>query len=113
MNTQTTTITILVDNNGPAGLDTEHGLSLHIRTGGRTLLFDTGQSDACTKNAQTLGLDLAELDAIVLSHGHYDHTGGLGHVLGLTRRAELYCHPAAVSPLRRIPGSARCLRPGR
>ena len=98
MKTKTATITILVDNRGALGLVTEHGLSLHIRTAGQTVLFDTGQSDACTNNSRALGLDLSQLDAIVLSHGHYDHTGGLCSVLGLARRAELYCHPAAVSP---------------
>jgi len=98
MSTQTTVITIVVDNRGAPGLVTEHGLSLHIRTAGHNLLFDTGQSDACTINSRILGLDLGEIDAIVLSHGHYDHTGGLAGVLGLARRAELYCHPAAVSP---------------
>ncbi|MDX9840862.1 MAG: MBL fold metallo-hydrolase [Desulfobulbus sp.] len=98
MRTETATITILVDNLGAPGLATEHGLSLHIRTAGHTVLFDTGQSDACTNNSRVLGLDLSQLDAIVLSHGHYDHTGGLCSVLGLARRAELYCHPAAVSP---------------
>ena len=98
MSTETTVITILVDNRGAPGLVTEHGLSLHIRTAGHNLLFDTGQSDACTINSRILGLDLGEIDAIVLSHGHYDHTGGLAQVLGLARRAEMYCHPAAVSP---------------
>ena len=98
MKTKTATITILVDNRGAPGLVTEHGLSLHIRTAGQTVLLDTGQSDACTINSRSLGLDLSELDAIVLSHGHYDHTGGLCSVLGLARRAEMYCHPAAVSP---------------
>ena len=98
MRTETATITILVDNRGTPGLTTEHGLSLHIRTAGQTVLFDTGQSDACVNNNRSLGLDLSQLDAIVLSHGHYDHTGGLCAVLGLARRAELFCHPAAVSP---------------
>ena len=98
MKTKTATITILVDNRGALGLVTEHGLSLHIRTAGQTVLFDTGQSDACVNNSRSLGLDLSQLDAIVLSHGHYDHTGGLCAVLGLARRAELFCHPAAVSP---------------
>ena len=98
MKTKTATITILVDNRGALGLVTEHGLSLHIRTAGQTVLFDTGQSDACVNNSRSLGLDLSQLDAIVLSHGHYDHTGGLCSVLGLARRAELFCHPAAVSP---------------
>jgi 7,8-dihydropterin-6-yl-methyl-4-(beta-D-ribofuranosyl)aminobenzene 5'-phosphate synthase len=59
------------------GLRGEHGLSLYIETGGAKLLFDTGQGDAFLANASGLGIDLSSLDAVVLSHGHYDHGGGL------------------------------------
>lgn len=55
----------------------EHGLSFHIEAGGRSILFDTGQSDAFLENARELALDLSRIDAIVLSHGHYDHGGGI------------------------------------
>jgi 7,8-dihydropterin-6-yl-methyl-4-(beta-D-ribofuranosyl)aminobenzene 5'-phosphate synthase len=66
----------------------EHGLSLLIFAHGRRVLFDTGATDALVSNAKALGLadDLAELDAIVVSHGHYDHAGGLAAVLELARQ---------------------------
>ena len=72
------TVTVLVENHArDEGLASEHGLSLWIETPGGTILFDTGGSDAFARNARTLGIDLARADLIVLSHGHYDHVGGL------------------------------------
>lgn len=59
------------------GLIHEHGLSFHIDTGRDCLLFDTGQSDALVLNAAKLRIDLSEVRLVVLSHGHYDHSGGL------------------------------------
>jgi len=55
----------------------EHGLSLYMETAHTKLLLDAGQTDAFVSNAEALGIDLASLDAVVLSHGHYDHGGGL------------------------------------
>jgi 7,8-dihydropterin-6-yl-methyl-4-(beta-D-ribofuranosyl)aminobenzene 5'-phosphate synthase len=64
----------------------EHGLSFYIETGLARLLFDTGQSGLILDNAHHLGIDLSSLDAVVLSHGHYDHGGGLAALSELTRR---------------------------
>jgi len=90
-------ITTLVENTASrAGLLAEHGLSFWIEYGNKRILFDTGQSDILIKNAEVLGIDLAETDAIVLSHGHYDHTGGLAAVLDIAEKAKIYLHPAAI-----------------
>lgn len=71
-------ITILTENTvSRRGLLAEHGLSVLVETGARRLLFDTGQSGVFVRNAGKLGVGLEGLDGIVLSHGHYDHTGGL------------------------------------
>lgn len=68
----------------------EHGLSLYLETGGVRILFDMGQTDAFARNADTLGIDLAKVDFAVLSHGHYDHGGGLGTFLERNHTAPIY-----------------------
>lgn len=90
-------ITVLVDNavSRPDVL-TEHGLSMWIEYADKQILWDTGQSDMLLTNARTLGVDLAAADSIVISHGHYDHTGGLPAVLTVLHKAGIYLHPAAV-----------------
>ncbi len=94
-----TVITTLVENTvNIQGLRAEHGLSFLIRMGGRKVLFDTGQTGLVIQNACQMGLDLSDLDAVVLSHGHYDHTGGLESVLSTAPEAEVYLHPEALAP---------------
>jgi 7,8-dihydropterin-6-yl-methyl-4-(beta-D-ribofuranosyl)aminobenzene 5'-phosphate synthase len=76
------TITVLIENETSfKNLVCEQGLSLLLTCEGKTLLFDTGESDAFLRNANAMGVDLDTINAIVLSHGHDDHTGGLGHAL--------------------------------
>jgi 7,8-dihydropterin-6-yl-methyl-4-(beta-D-ribofuranosyl)aminobenzene 5'-phosphate synthase len=92
-----TTITILVENTVPGksdGLIGEHGFSLFLERPDRRILFDTGAGAALLHNAARLGKDLRTADAIVLSHGHKDHTGGLVAALGaIGRRIPVYGHP--------------------
>ena len=92
-------ITVLVENSvqGP-GLLAEHGLCFHIQAGPNGLLFDTGQSALLTQNARRLGVDLSRVRAVALSHGHYDHTGGLPAVWERAPEAPLFAHPAALAP---------------
>jgi len=72
-------ITILIEDTAEpgSGLGAEHGFSAFVEFGGKKILFDTGQSGAFTENAERLGIDLNKTDFVVLSHGHFDHTGGL------------------------------------
>ncbi len=63
------------------GLDTEHGLSFYVETGKHRFLFDVGMSDLYRMNAEKLGLDVTKAEFLVLSHGHYDHGGGLADFL--------------------------------
>jgi 7,8-dihydropterin-6-yl-methyl-4-(beta-D-ribofuranosyl)aminobenzene 5'-phosphate synthase len=91
-------VTTLVENTvHQRGLKAEHGLAFHIQFGQRRVLFDTGQSDLLLHNARLLDLDLRHLDAIVLSHGHYDHCGGLKTAWSLSPACTLHLHPAAVA----------------
>ncbi|HKK66132.1 MAG TPA: MBL fold metallo-hydrolase [Clostridia bacterium] len=71
-------------------LEYEHGLSFFIEYDGHTLLFDTGQTGAFVRNAEVLGVNLMTLEKVVLSHGHYDHTGGLLILADTARSFELY-----------------------
>lgn len=89
-------ITILVDDRAGPGLAPEHGLALWVEAAGKRVLFDTGQGGAFLENAGKLGIDLATADVVVLSHGHYDHTGGLAAALSLARLAKVYLHPSAL-----------------
>ena len=94
----TTRVSILVENAAlMPGLLGEHGLSMLIEHSGHTLLFDTGQGLALPHNAERLGVAWERVEAIALSHGHYDHTGGLAYALGQAAQARLYLHPAAES----------------
>lgn len=89
-------ITVLVENSVHcARLAAEHGLSFHVQFRGQNVLFDTGQTDLVALNAQQLGISLRNLNAIVLSHGHYDHTGGVPAVLASAMNAKVFAHPAA------------------
>ncbi len=83
------TISILTDNYPGAHTPAEHGLSYLIEHDGKKLLFDTGQSDLFLKNAEAMGIDITNIDTIVLSHGHFDHGDGLQYLSG----GRLICHP--------------------
>lgn len=64
----------------------EWGLSILVETADLSLLLDTGQSVSASYNADLLGVDLSRVSRIILSHGHYDHTGGLPYVLCMMRK---------------------------
>ncbi len=59
-----------------SGCEAAHGLSFYVETKNHKLLFDTSPSEVVIRNAQKLGVDLTTVDAVILSHGHYDHSGG-------------------------------------
>lgn len=89
-------ITTLVENTAISpDLTAEHGLSLFVETENSRFLFDAGQSGAFADNARKLGVDLKTADFAVLSHGHYDHGGGMARFLEINRRAKIYVNQNA------------------
>lgn len=97
--TEKVRITVLVENSVESpGLLAEHGLAFWIEAGSQCTLFDTGQGGVLVGNAYRLGISLSRVDAIVLSHGHYDHTGGLADALRGNRPNPIYAHPDATKP---------------
>lgn len=77
---------------------TEHGLSLYIETHNKCILFDMGQTDLFLKNAKNLGINLSAVDVAIISHGHYDHGGGLKNFLEINSHAPVYIHKDAFLP---------------
>lgn len=73
----------------------EHGLSYYIETNKHKLLMDTGSSGRFIKNAEVLGVDLTGVDAVFLSHGHYDHAGGILAFSEVNDTAKIYLHKGA------------------
>lgn len=76
----------------------EPALSIYIENGGKKYLFDTGYSDVYLKNAERLGIELESLDAVIISHGHNDHTGGLAFYPKRQNKSLLIAHPGIMEP---------------
>ncbi len=86
-------VTVLVENTAvKAKQRAEHGLSMLIERDGEFILFDTGQTNAIVHNARLMGVDLTKVKKVILSHGHYDHVGGLKFVLDYAK-PKVYAHP--------------------
>ena len=91
-------VTALTENTTEKDFRTEHGLSLYIETNGQKILFDSGQTELFAENAGKLGIDLSAVDIMVLSHGHYDHGGGLERFMEINKKAPIYMSRYAFEP---------------
>ena len=92
-------IVVLAENTASGvGILGEHGLSFWIELGSRRILFDTGQGFVLENNAEALDVRLEDVDEVLLSHGHYDHTGGLSTVLERSPSVPVWGHPMALEP---------------
>lgn len=88
-------INLIEDTKGVETCLYEHGLSFYIETQNHRLLLDTGATDAFLYNAKELGIDLTKVDTVIISHGHYDHTGGLLSFAELNPNAKIYIQKTA------------------
>ncbi len=86
-------IKVLAENTSASEkLGSEHGLSLYVETENHKLLFDTGASGLFAENAKKMDVNLSEVDLAIISHGHYDHGGGLKTFLKINSKAKIYLH---------------------
>ena len=93
------TVTTLIENTAiNDNFCSEHGLSLYIEAKGLRILFDMGQTELFAENAEKLGIDLENVDIAVISHGHYDHGGGLKKFLEINKKAPVYISRFAFEP---------------
>ena len=83
-------LTMLVEDIETEGLKTEHGLSIHIQDKDNAYLLDVGQSGKFIQNAEKMGIDLAKVKAVFISHNHYDHIGGLNAFFKVNQTAKVY-----------------------
>ncbi|MBR6100998.1 MAG: MBL fold metallo-hydrolase [Ruminococcus sp.] len=91
-------ITLVENTCGREDCIAEHGLSLYIETEKHRLLLDAGQTDAVVKNAEAVGVDLSAVDTVILSHGHYDHSGGIVPLSKINSKAHIIMQRRAAEP---------------
>lgn len=88
-------ITALVENTSKSSLKAKHGLSLYIKTNNHQILFDLGPDDTLFRNAKKSGIDLTNIDIVIISHGHMDHGGALSKFLQINSKAKIYVQEKA------------------
>lgn len=88
-------ITLMENTPGMPGCAYEHGLSFYAETAHHKILLDTGASDGFIRNAEILGVDLSQVDTVILSHGHYDHCGGVMALSKIAPDARIYLRDCA------------------
>ena len=91
-------ITLMENTSKDTSLISKHGLSIYIETSNHKLLFDLGPDDAYLHNAKNLGVDLTEVDTVIISHGHSDHGGALSGFFEVNSKAKVYIRSQAFEP---------------
>ena len=89
-------INLIENTEGPSGCAYAHGLSFYVETKKHRMLLDLGPSGETLQNAQIVGIDLKKVDTVILSHGHYDHSGGILPFAGINDQALIYMQETAV-----------------
>lgn len=88
-------VTLIEDTCAHPECCSEHGLSVYIETGNHKILMDTGATNAFIGNAAKLSVDLEKVDTVIISHGHYDHAGGLLAFCEINKNAQIYMQRTA------------------
>ena len=88
-------INLIENTEGSMGCAYAHGLSFYVETKKHKLLMDLGPSEETLKNAEKLGIDLTQVDTVILSHGHYDHSGGIMAFTKINPDAVIYMQESA------------------
>ncbi|WP_294343913.1 MBL fold metallo-hydrolase [uncultured Clostridium sp.] len=91
-------VTSLVDNIGYKQYKGKHGLCFYIKTKKHNILFDVGPNNLYIKNAEKAGINISDIDIVVISHGHYDHGGGLQAFLKINKKAKIYINKNSFDP---------------
>lgn len=89
-------INLIENTEGKVGCACAHGLSFYVETERHKLLLDLGPSEETIQNAKSLEVDLSEIDTVVLSHGHYDHSGGIIPFTKVNDKALIYMQEPAM-----------------
>ena len=89
-------INLIENTEGQSGCAFAHGLSFYVETQKHKLLMDLGPSAETIENAESLGIDLSQVDTVILSHGHYDHSGGIISFTQVNDKALIYMQESAV-----------------
>ncbi len=91
-------ITLVENKSISDAYQSEHGFSLYIETQSHKILFDLGQGELFLENAKKMGVAVEDVDLVFISHGHYDHGGGLGAFLNANQKAKIYFKDNAFDP---------------
>ena len=89
-------INLIENTKGCKGCLAEHGLSFYVETEGHRLVIDAGATDAFLENAERLGVNVRETDLMILSHGHYDHAGGIPELVKINPDIRILMQKPAV-----------------
>ena len=90
-------INLIENRPGRSGCVSAHGLSFYIETKSHKLILDLGPSEKTVENAESIGISLSAVDIVVLSHGHYDHSGGILPFAEINKKAVIYMQESAVN----------------
>ena len=90
-------VNLIENTEGVEGCLAQHGLAFYIETKKHRILMDAGPSDAILSNAEKLGINLTDVDIVILSHGHYDHSGGIIPFTGINTGAKIYMQRTALA----------------